>query len=130
MKDVIEELDAWTARGDAVAIATVMGVKRSAPRPPGAKMAVNGQGEIAGAVSGGCVEGEVVLAADDVADGARGCCTSASRTRRPGTSACPAGARSTSGWSATSRARCRRSPSSRAGGRAALVTVVAGGTRG
>jgi len=60
VKDVIEELDAWTARGDAVAIATVIGVKRSAPRPPGAKMAINEHGEIAGAVSGGCVEGAVV----------------------------------------------------------------------
>ena len=37
MKDVIEEVDAWTARGDAVALATVVGVKRSAPRPPGAR---------------------------------------------------------------------------------------------
>ena len=69
MKDVIEELDAWTARGDAVALATVIGVKRSAPRPPGAKMAINEHGEIAGAVSGGCVEGAVVQEADEVLRG-------------------------------------------------------------
>ena len=62
MKDVLEEVDAWTARGDQVALATVIGVKRSAPRPPGAKMAINANGEIAGAVSGGCVEGAVVVA--------------------------------------------------------------------
>ena len=66
MKDVLEEVDTWTARGDAVALATVIGVKRSAPRPPGAKMAINETGEIAGAVSGGCVEGAVVEVAEQV----------------------------------------------------------------
>jgi len=69
VKDVIEQLDAWTARGDAVALATVIGVKRSAPRPPGAKLAINEHGEIAGAVSGGCVEGAVVQEADEVLRG-------------------------------------------------------------
>ena len=69
MKDVIEEVDAWTARGDAIALATVVGVKRSAPRPLGAKMAINQHGEIAGAVSGGCVEGAVVQEADEVLRG-------------------------------------------------------------
>src|SRR5437867_4126335 len=57
MKDVIADVDAWVARGDEVALATVVDVKRSAPRPPGAKMAVNSRGEVSGAVSGGCVEG-------------------------------------------------------------------------
>jgi xanthine dehydrogenase accessory factor len=66
MKDVLEEVDTWTARGDKVALATVIGVKRSAPRPPGAKMAINANGEIAGAVSGGCVEGAVVEVAEQV----------------------------------------------------------------
>jgi xanthine dehydrogenase accessory factor len=66
MKDVLEEVDAWNARGDAIALATVIGVKRSAPRPPGAKMAINANGEIAGAVSGGCVEGAVVEVAEQV----------------------------------------------------------------
>jgi len=66
MKDVIGKLDEWTARGERVAVATVVGVKRSAPRPPGAKMAVNEVGEVSGAVSGGCVEGAVVEAAAEV----------------------------------------------------------------
>lgn len=66
MKDVIGKLDEWTARGERVAVATVVGVKRSAPRPPGAKMAVNEAGEVSGAVSGGCVEGAVVEAAAEV----------------------------------------------------------------
>jgi xanthine dehydrogenase accessory factor len=69
MKDVLEDLDAWVARGDQVAIATVIDVRRSAPRPPGAKMAVNDRGDVSGAVSGGCVEGAVVEVAEDVLRG-------------------------------------------------------------
>ncbi|MEA2471467.1 MAG: xanthine dehydrogenase accessory factor [Thermoleophilaceae bacterium] len=69
MKDVIQDVDTWVARGDDVALATVIDVKRSAPRPPGAKMAVNSRGEVSGAVSGGCVEGAVVAVAEDVLKG-------------------------------------------------------------
>jgi xanthine dehydrogenase accessory factor len=69
MRDVIADVDAWVERGDAVALATVIDVKRSAPRPPGAKMAVNSRGEVSGAVSGGCVEGAVVEVAEDVLRG-------------------------------------------------------------
>jgi xanthine dehydrogenase accessory factor len=69
MKDVIEDVSAWVARGDDVALATVIDVKRSAPRPPGAKMAINSRGEVSGAVSGGCVEGAVVTVAEDVLKG-------------------------------------------------------------
>jgi xanthine dehydrogenase accessory factor len=64
----LEELDRWRAEGKAVALATVIGVRRSAPRPAGAKMAVSELGEIAGSVSGGCVEGAVVQVADRVLD--------------------------------------------------------------
>ena len=66
MKDVVKDVQAWAERGERVAIATVVGVKRSAPRAPGAKMAVNENGEVSGAVSGGCVEGAVVEAAAEV----------------------------------------------------------------
>jgi xanthine dehydrogenase accessory factor len=66
MKDVLSDVDAWTARGDAVALATVVGVKRSAPRPPGSKMAINDRGEVSGAISGGCVEGAVAELAEKV----------------------------------------------------------------
>ena len=66
MKDVVDDVRSWRGRGDRVAIATVVGVKRSAPRPPGAKMAVNEHGEVSGAVSGGCVEGAVVEVAAEV----------------------------------------------------------------
>ena len=69
MRDVVEDVDAWVERGDQVALATVVAVQRSAPRPPGAKMAVNDRGEVSGAVSGGCVEGAVVEVAEDVLRG-------------------------------------------------------------
>jgi xanthine dehydrogenase accessory factor len=69
MKDVLEEVDAWVANGEKVALATVIDVKRSAPRPPGAKMAISQHGEIAGAVSGGCVEGAVVEVAEEILGG-------------------------------------------------------------
>ena len=69
MKDVLEEVDAWVANGEKVALATVIDVKRSAPRPPGAKMAISEGGEISGAVSGGCVEGAVVEVAEEVLAG-------------------------------------------------------------
>jgi xanthine dehydrogenase accessory factor len=69
VKEVLEQLDAWTARGDRVALATVVGFTRSAPRPVGTKMAISERGEIAGAVSGGCVEGAVVAEADAVLRG-------------------------------------------------------------
>ena len=70
MKDVLEEVDAWVANGEKVALATVIDVKRSAPRPPGAKMAISAGGEISGAVSGGCVEGAVVEVAEEILNGA------------------------------------------------------------
>jgi xanthine dehydrogenase accessory factor len=69
VKDVIEEVDRWVARGDRVALATVVDTKRSAPQPPGAKMAVSDRGDVAGAVSGGCVEGAVIEVAETVLAG-------------------------------------------------------------
>jgi xanthine dehydrogenase accessory factor len=69
MKDVLEDVQNWVDRGERVAIATVVGVRRSAPRAPGAKMAVNASGDVSGAVSGGCVEGAVVEAAEEVLRG-------------------------------------------------------------
>jgi xanthine dehydrogenase accessory factor len=69
VKDVLADLDRWTADGKEVAVATVVSTRRSAPRPPGAKMAVSSAGDISGAVSGGCVEGAVITAADQVLAG-------------------------------------------------------------
>ncbi len=69
MHDVLAEIVKWRERGDRIALATVVGVKRSAPRAPGAKMAVSEQGQISGGVSGGCVEGAVVELAEGVIAG-------------------------------------------------------------
>jgi xanthine dehydrogenase accessory factor len=69
MRDVAEQVQEWVDRGDRVAIATVVDFRRSAPRLPGSKMAINDRGEVSGAVSGGCVEGAVVAVAQEVLDG-------------------------------------------------------------
>jgi xanthine dehydrogenase accessory factor len=72
MTDVLADIDKWVARGDGVAMATVVNVKRSAPQPPGAKMAVSTTGEVSGAVSGGCVEGAIVEIAETILHGTAG----------------------------------------------------------
>jgi xanthine dehydrogenase accessory factor len=69
MRDVAEQVQEWVDRGDRVAIATVVDFRRSAPRLPGSKMAINDRGEVSGAVSGGCVEGAVVEVAQEVLAG-------------------------------------------------------------
>jgi xanthine dehydrogenase accessory factor len=60
MKEILDEIEAWRARGEPVALATVTWTSGSTPRTAGAKMAVNGRGEFVGSVSGGCVEGAVI----------------------------------------------------------------------
>jgi len=67
--DVLGQLLAWTAAGAPAAVATVVDVRLSAPRPPGTRMAVGPEGQVVGAVTGGCVEGAVVLAAEEVLAG-------------------------------------------------------------
>lgn len=70
MRAFEESLAQWLRRGETVAIATVVETKRSAPLPVGSKLALNGRGEVIGAVSGGCVEGAVVEVAERVLHGA------------------------------------------------------------
>ena len=69
MKDVMEVVKDWVSAGDSVALATVVDTKKSAPQPPGTKMAINDAGKMAGAVSGGCVEGQVVQVAEGILKG-------------------------------------------------------------
>ncbi len=66
MKELFDDLDRWRAAGTRVAIARVVDLEGSGPRLPGAAMAVTEDGEVAGSVSGGCVEGAVVVEALDV----------------------------------------------------------------
>jgi xanthine dehydrogenase accessory factor len=60
MKEVLDDIERWHAAGRRVAVARVVAVEGSGPRDPGATMAVSEDGEVAGSVSGGCVEGAVV----------------------------------------------------------------------
>ena len=72
MREILDDIDRWRRDGKRVAIARVVDVEGSGPRGPGAAMAVSEHGEVAGSVSGGCVEGAVVTEALDViATGAR-----------------------------------------------------------
>ncbi len=76
MKEVLGPIERWRRAGKRVAVARVVGLEGSGPRDPGATMAVNEDGEVAGSVSGGCVEGAVVteaLAALEAGRGARRC---------------------------------------------------------
>jgi xanthine dehydrogenase accessory factor len=63
VKEILNDLERWRKQGKRVALARVVDVEGSGPRLPGASMAVNESGEVAGSVSGGCVEGAVVTEA-------------------------------------------------------------------
>jgi XdhC and CoxI family len=69
VKEVLADVERWRARGDRVAIATVVATRRSAPRPIGSKLAVSERGELSGSVSGGCVESDVAERAKEVLAG-------------------------------------------------------------
>jgi xanthine dehydrogenase accessory factor len=69
VREILTEiLDAWHS-GRPVGVGTVIATWRSAPRPAGASMVVGTQGEVAGSVSGGCVEGAVYDLAQEVMRG-------------------------------------------------------------
>ena len=69
MKELLPDIDRWRERGEKVALATVVATRRSSPRPVGSKLAVSERGALAGSVSGGCVESDVVHAAQEVLAG-------------------------------------------------------------
>jgi xanthine dehydrogenase accessory factor len=69
MKEVLADIERWQGEGKRVALARVVALEGSGPRLPGATMAVSEAGEVAGSVSGGCVEGAVVTEALDVLAG-------------------------------------------------------------
>src|SRR5919106_3867200 len=70
VREVLSEIERWRGRGERVAIATVIATRKSAPRPVGSKLAVSERGEMAGSVSGGCVENEVFGQACEILEGA------------------------------------------------------------
>lgn len=71
MQEILERVDAWRSAGEQIALATVVRTGGSTPRPAGAKMAITRSGQIAGGVSGGCLEGAVYEEAMDVLETGR-----------------------------------------------------------
>jgi len=66
MREILDDIERWRSAGQRVAVARVVDIEGSGPRDPGAAMAVSENGEVAGSVSGGCVEGAVVTEALEV----------------------------------------------------------------
>ncbi|GGS66600.1 xanthine dehydrogenase accessory factor [Planobispora rosea] len=71
MRDVLDTILEWYSAGRTFGLATVVSTFRSAPREPGASMAVSADGEVVGSVSGGCVEGAVYETARQVMESGR-----------------------------------------------------------
>lgn len=69
MKEILGDIERWQERGERFALATVIATRRSAPRPVGSKLGVSEGGEMAGSVSGGCVENDVYEHAKQVLAG-------------------------------------------------------------
>jgi xanthine dehydrogenase accessory factor len=72
MRDIIEILERWSGEGASVALGSVVERIGSAPRDPGATLAVSSRREVAGGVTGGCVEPAVIREANEVLNGSRG----------------------------------------------------------
>jgi xanthine/CO dehydrogenase XdhC/CoxF family maturation factor len=65
-EDILKAAETWTQEGRGVALATVVETWGSAPRPVGASLVIDQEGNFLGSVSGGCVEGAVVAEALEV----------------------------------------------------------------
>ncbi len=68
MRDILSKVTKWWEAGETFGLATVVRTFRSAPRDPGAALAVSPNGEVIGSVSGGCVEGAVYELSMDVSE--------------------------------------------------------------
>ncbi|MCJ2013329.1 XdhC family protein [Methylobacterium sp. J-076] len=69
--DILSAAEAWRGEGRAVALATVIETWGSAPRPVGSHLVIDGGGNFLGSVSGGCVEGAVIVEAAEVIEDGR-----------------------------------------------------------
>ena len=68
MKEILPDLDLWQSQDEEIALATVVRVQRSAPRPPGARLLMTRSARLSGSVSGGCVEADVFERAMQILD--------------------------------------------------------------
>lgn len=66
MRELLPHIEQWQQQNKQVALATVVKVYGSAPRPLGSKMVISSGGDMIGSVSGGCVEGAVFEEAQTV----------------------------------------------------------------
>ena len=64
--DVLKTIAAWRQDGRAAALATVVSTWGSSPRPTGSQLGIDGEGNLVGSVSGGCIEGAVAKEALEV----------------------------------------------------------------
>jgi xanthine dehydrogenase accessory factor len=71
VREELATLRRWQADGARIAVASVVATSQSAPRPPGATLALHPDGRVLGSVSGGCVEGAVVEVATEVLETGR-----------------------------------------------------------
>lgn len=60
MREILDRVDEWRSHGERIAVATVLTTMGSTPRPASAKMAVTATGHVAGSISGGCVDTDVI----------------------------------------------------------------------
>ena len=63
---LLDTAENWLGQGRKIALATVVETWGSAPQPVGSQLLVDQAGNFEGAVSGGCVEGEVISQAQDI----------------------------------------------------------------
>jgi xanthine dehydrogenase accessory factor len=68
MHDLINDLQNWTQLNENITVARVIQTWGSSPRPTGSTMLINAEGKLSGSVSGGCVEGAVVKAANNLTE--------------------------------------------------------------
>jgi xanthine dehydrogenase accessory factor len=69
MRELMDTIQQWRAQGHDIALATVVKTLGSAPRREGARLIVTAAGDMAGSVSGGCVENDIVYHAQEVLEG-------------------------------------------------------------